>query len=115
VESRTGLDLAQLAALAAERSARFAELRGPASKGELLEALRDALALPPYMGSNWDALEEVLAYPDGDRAGPTLLAWSEPRRMPTHEATTFKAIVKAAAAARASAGEGALVVVVAGP
>jgi hypothetical protein len=114
VQSRTALDRTQLARLAAEHSARFAELHGPETKTELLEALREVLALPRYTGSNWDALEEVLAYPERNGAGPVLLAWHNPRRLPTREAATFRAIVQAAAGVRGSSGDGALVVA-AGP
>jgi hypothetical protein len=115
VDSQQRLDGAQLAALAAEHSARFAELRGPATKAELLNALGAALALPAYTGSNWDALEEVLSYPEGSGARPALLAWHDPQRLPADDAATFRAIVRAAAQVRASAGDGALVVVVASP
>jgi barstar (barnase inhibitor) len=111
VEGQTRLDRAHLAAVAAEHGARFAELRGPSSKAELLEALRDALELPRYMGSNWDALEEVLAYPEPGGAGPTLLAWYDPQRLPAGDAATFRDIVKAAGRVRASTNDGALVVV----
>jgi hypothetical protein len=114
VQSQTRVDRAQLAAAAAEHSARLAELGGPTTKAELLDALRDALALPAYTGSNWDALEEVLAYPEGASAEPTLLVWHDPRRLPSRDAATFVAIVEAAAKARASARDGALVVVVDG-
>jgi hypothetical protein len=112
VQSQTVLDPDQLARLAAEHSARFAELHGPATKAELLDALREVLALPAYTGSNWDALEEVLSYPE--RGGAVLLAWYNPQRLPTRDAATFEAIVEAAAGVRASASDGALVVV-AGP
>jgi len=111
VEGRTRLDRAQLAAVASERGARFGELRGPSGKPELLAALREALALPAYTGSNWDALEEVLAYPEPGAAGPTLLVWYEPQRLPAGDAATFRDIVKAAVRVRGSTNDGALVVV----
>ena len=114
VESRAGLDRAELAATAQEHGARFGELHGPVSKATLLAAVRDALFLPDYMGSNWDALEEVLAYPEGDGTSPAILAWHDPLRLPAGDAATFRAIVQAAATARASAGDGPLVIV-AGP
>jgi hypothetical protein len=113
VRSQTGVDRAQLAAVAEEQSARLTELHGPTTKAELLDALRDALALPAYMGSNWDALEELLAYPEGVSAEPTLLVWHDPRRLPSRDASTFVAIVESAAKARVSARDGALVVVIA--
>jgi hypothetical protein len=111
VEGQTRLDGARLGAVAAEHGARFAELRGPSTKAELLDAVHDALALPRYMGSNWDALEEVLAYPEPAAAGPALLAWYEPHRLPAADAATFKDIVRAAVRARGSTHDGALVVV----
>jgi len=114
VESEQHLDTAQLAAAATEHGASFGELHGPTSKAALLESLRDALNLPRYTGSNWDALEEVLAYPERQSSGPALLAWHDPERLPTEDATTFRAIVRVAAKARASSGDGPLVVV-AGP
>jgi hypothetical protein len=100
-----------LAATASEYGARFGELHGPTSKAALLDALRGALDLPRYTGSNWDALEEVLAYPEPNQAGPAILAWHHPHRLPTRDAATFRAIVGAAAEARAAAGCGPLVVV----
>ena len=114
VESRSQLDATRLAGAAEEHGARFGELHGPARKAALLAALRDALSLPGYMGSNWDALEEVLAYPEGDGTTPAILAWHDPRQLPNSDAATFRAIVQAAATVRASAGDGPLVVV-AGP
>ena len=114
VESRTRLDGARLAATAREHGARFAELHGPHSKAALLDMLREALALPSYTGSNWDALEEVLAHPEPAGAGSALLAWHDPRRLPARDAVTFSAILQAATDARARAGDGPLVVV-AGP
>ena len=45
------------------------------------EALREALALPTYMGSNWDGLEEVLAYRIQGAPGPTLRVWYDPHRL----------------------------------
>ena len=39
---------------------------GVADKPALLAALRDALELPEWTGSNWDALEERLRSFDGD-------------------------------------------------
>jgi hypothetical protein len=114
VESRSKLDRAQLASAAREHGARFGELHAPSGKAALLRALRDALALPGYMGSNWDALEEVLAYPEGDGTSPAIVAWHHPLRLADGDAAIFKAILRAAATARASAGDGPLVVV-AGP
>jgi hypothetical protein len=99
--------------VASERGARFAELRGPSSKAELLEALREALALPTYMGSNWDALEEMLAYPDS-AAEPTLLAWYDPHRLPAADAATFRDILQAAVRVRGSTNDSSLVVVTTG-
>jgi hypothetical protein len=111
VEGHTHVERAQLMAVATERGARFAELRGPSSKAELLDALRDALDLPAYTGANWDALEEVLAYPEPAAAGPTLLAWYDADRLPAGDAATFRDIVRAAVRVRGSSNDGALVVV----
>ena len=115
VESAEPLDPAQLAATANEYGARFAELHGPTSRADLLEALRaSGLGLPGYTGRNWDALEEVLAHPESGSAGPAIVAWHDPGRLPSADAATFRSIVEAAADARAAAGDGALIVV-AGP
>jgi methylmalonyl-CoA/ethylmalonyl-CoA epimerase len=70
--------------------------------------------VPDWIGRNWDALEEQLAHPEPDRAGPVIIAWHEPDRLEPRAAATFRAIVASAAEARARAGDGSLVVV-AGP
>ena len=114
LESTKRPDPALLAATAKEYGARFAELAGPTSKAELIEALATGLGLPAYLGRNWDALEEVLAHPEPHAAGPAIVAWHDPDRLPAGDAATFRAIVVAAAEARAAAGDGALIVV-AGP
>jgi methylmalonyl-CoA/ethylmalonyl-CoA epimerase len=114
IDSPDRPDPALLAATANEYGARFAELAGPTTKGELLDALATGLGLPTYLGRNWDALEEVLAHPEADAAGPAIVSWHDPARLPAADAATFRAIVTAAAEARAAAGDGALIVV-AGP
>jgi len=114
VASQTPLDSERLAAAAAEHGAHFDELRGPADKTSLLGFLRTALRLPPYTGSNWDALEEVLAYPEPASAGPVLLAWHDPEQLPPHDMATFMEILNHAITTRARTGAGPLVIV-AGP
>jgi len=107
-------DAGALAATANEYGGRFAELPGPASKAELLDGLHAGLALPAYSGGNWDALEEVLRDTEAVGAGPIIVAWHEPSRLPSDDGTTFRSIVAAVAEERAAAGDGALIVV-AGP
>jgi methylmalonyl-CoA epimerase len=115
IEAGEPLDLAALATLAKETGARFAHLDGPASKTELLDGLASGLAFPDWAGHNWDALEEMLSAPEA-YGGPTatLIAWTDPARLPDPDAGTFRTIVDAAAAAR-TAGGGGVLVVVAGP
>jgi hypothetical protein len=107
-------DVASLAATANEYGARFAELDGPATKAELLDALHDGLGFPDYDGRNWDALDELLRDPDASGAGPVVIAWRHPDRLPHADAATFRSLVTRAAASRAAHGDGSLVVV-AGP
>jgi hypothetical protein len=114
IVSEAPLDVALLAGAAREHGARFGQLDRPDSKSALLHSVRAALALPRYTGSNWDALEEVLAYPERSNAGPLVVAWVDPQGLPAGDAATFLDIVQRAADARASAGDGPLVVV-AGP
>jgi methylmalonyl-CoA/ethylmalonyl-CoA epimerase len=114
VETSDPLDEAVLAATANEYGARFAVLQGPSTKGEIIEALTTALGLPDWTGRNWDALEELLAHPEPAQAGPIVIAWHDPDRLPAADAATFRAIVTTAAEARAQAGDGSLLVV-AGP
>jgi methylmalonyl-CoA/ethylmalonyl-CoA epimerase len=109
------LDIGALAGLANEHGARFAHLAGPATKRALLETLAADLAFPGWAGRNWDALEELLARPEPPMAGPILIAWSDPRRLDPADASTFRAIVAAAAAERARSGDGPLVVVTGSP
>ncbi len=105
------LDGAVLAATANEYGARFAALHGPTTKAQVLHKLIDALGLPPWTGRNWDALEELLAHPEPDHAGPIIIAWHFPGRLGSEESATFRSIVGRAAEARAQAGDGALLVV----
>ena len=114
VETAAALDAAALAATANEYGARFASLHGPTSKAQVLTKLNAALGFPAWAGRNWDALEELLAHPGSDEAGPIVIAWHDPGRLDAADAATFRAIVAAAAEARAQAGDGSLVVV-AGP
>jgi methylmalonyl-CoA/ethylmalonyl-CoA epimerase len=114
VEVDGDLDAAVLAATANEYGARFASLHGPATKGQILDKLNEALGLPSWAGRNWDALEELLAHPEPDHAGPVIIAWHDPGRLDHADAATFKAIIATAAEARAQAGDGSLLVV-AGP
>jgi methylmalonyl-CoA/ethylmalonyl-CoA epimerase len=107
-------DVTSLAATANEYGGRFAELAGPTSKAELLDALHDGLAFPDYDGRNWDALDELLRDPTASGAGPIVIAWRHPDRLPPADATTFRSLIEAAAEARAARGDGSLVVV-AGP
>ena len=107
-------DTALLTATANEYGARFAELIAPRTKAEVIEALVAARAVPDWIGRNWDALEEQLAYPEPDHAGPVIIAWHKPAALDGRSATTFRAIIAAAAEARAQAGDRSLVVV-AGP
>jgi methylmalonyl-CoA epimerase len=114
VETGDALDLAALEGLAKETGARFAHLDGPATKAELLDGLASGLAFPDWAGHNWDALEELLSYPERTAATATLVAWTDPARLAEPDTGTFRTIVDAAAAARTSNGDGVLVVV-AGP
>jgi barstar (barnase inhibitor) len=114
IASRSRLDSARLAATAAEHGAHFDELHGPSNKASLLVSLREALRLRPYTGSNWDALEEVMAYPEPSETGPVLLAWHDPEQLPPGDMATFVEILNHAVATRARTGSGPLVIV-AGP
>ena len=111
---REAVDETLLAGTANEFGARFAVLRGPATKAEVLAALHHDLQLPDWAGSNWDALEELLAHPEPDQAGPVIIAWHEPDNLDPAHAATFRSIVTSAAEVRARAGDGSLLVV-AGP
>jgi methylmalonyl-CoA/ethylmalonyl-CoA epimerase len=114
VEVAGELDAVVLAATANEYGARFASLHGPTTKAQVIDKLADALGLPDWTGRNGDALEEVLAHPESDHAGPVIIAWHDPGRLDQTDAATFKAIIASAAEARARAGDGSLLVV-AGP
>lgn len=111
VDERAALDVPALAALANEHGARFAHLAGPATKRALLAMLAAELAIPGWAARNWDALEALMAHPEPAMSGSLLIAWTDRRRLDAADAATFRAIVTAAAAARARAGDGPLVVV----
>ncbi len=71
---------------ARDAGVRVAELRGPASKATLLEAIGTGLRYPDWWGRNWDALSELLHVPepaesDGMPARsdvPEVVAWHDP-------------------------------------
>lgn len=111
VDSDGPIDSGALAGTANEFGARFAELLGPRSKDALLDQLAAGLGFPGWAGRNWDALEELLARPEAASAGPVIVAWHDPGRLPTPDADTFRSIVEAAAHERATAGVGALIIV----
>ena len=107
-------DAAGLAATANEYGARFAQLHGPHTKAEVIDALYEGLGAAGWAGQNWDALEEVLGTPGLAHAGPLVIAWHDPGRLDPAAARTFRSIIASAAERRAQAGDGALLVV-AGP
>jgi methylmalonyl-CoA/ethylmalonyl-CoA epimerase len=107
-------DVDLLTATANEYGARFADLRAPRTKAEVIEALVAARTVPDWIGRNWDGLEEQLAHPEPEHAGPVIIAWATPARLDSRSAATFRSIIARAAEARAQAGDGSLVVV-AGP
>ncbi|MGH2476295.1 MAG: VOC family protein, partial [Candidatus Limnocylindrales bacterium] len=111
-EGVVALDLTRLAALANEFGARFAVLDGPASKRALLAGLAEGLGFPAWTGRNWDAVEEILAHPEGPLSGPVLIAWIDPESLDRPDATMFRSIIVEAAAARVRQGDGPLVVAV---
>ncbi|HET7703524.1 MAG TPA: methylmalonyl-CoA epimerase [Candidatus Limnocylindrales bacterium] len=84
--------------------ARVVHLRGPASKGELLDRLARGLAFPTWFGRNWDALEELLRspVPPDDRA--IVLVWHDPDRLPSPDRELAEAVFEAVAEARARTG-----------
>jgi methylmalonyl-CoA/ethylmalonyl-CoA epimerase len=106
------LDAAAVAATANEYGARFAALYGPHSTTQILDKLQAALALPPWSGRDWEDLENVLAHPASDHAGPMIIAWLEPDRLDPGEAAAFRSAIENAAEARAQSGDGALVMVI---
>lgn len=113
VEAAQAPDLSALTTLAQELGARLVELHGPASKTALLDDLHRVLALPPYTGRNWDALEEVLADPDRRGREPTVIAWHDPEHLPAADRRTFRDIVRSVTMDRSGPGGAPLVVVVA--
>jgi methylmalonyl-CoA/ethylmalonyl-CoA epimerase len=90
-------------------------LDGPASKGALLDALQALLVLPGWMGRNWDALHEVLAYPEPPPTGPVVVLWHHPERLPDRDRAAFADVVRSVAAIRSAAGDAAIIVVEAPP
>lgn len=114
VETDRPLDTAFLAATANEYGARFAQLHGPTSKVEVLDALYEWLGVAGWAGRNWDALDEVLGAPAPEHAGPLIVAWHDPGTLDPDDTRIFRSIIASAAERRAQAGDGALLVV-AGP
>jgi methylmalonyl-CoA epimerase len=118
VDVAAPLDVEAAGRTAMSAGARFADLGGPRSKADLLEAIATGLEMPGWFGRNWDALEESLARPEPPLAGPILFAWPRPERLERADpkaARTFRSIVKAAAAERHERGLGPLLVIAAKP
>src|SRR5664280_2563271 len=59
-----GAAVAGLIAAAHDAGARVAELRAPATKTALFDAISAGLRYPDWWGRNWDALSELLHFPD---------------------------------------------------
>ena len=62
--------VSHLLVAARARGARVAELSAPAGKAELLDAIGTGLRFPGWWGRNWDALSELLHFPEPADAGP---------------------------------------------
>jgi methylmalonyl-CoA/ethylmalonyl-CoA epimerase len=109
------LDMAALAATANEFGARFIVLDGPGSRSHLVAGLVHALGLRPGAGQGMEELEAALGHPEPDHAGPIVIAWDEPSRLPAEVGVRLRSLVERAAHARAQAGDGSLVLVVGPP
>ena len=90
--------------------ARLAELRGPASKEDLLDEVARGLGLPAWFGRNWDALEELLRHPEPADDRAIVIVWHDPERMPSADRAIAQEVFTTAAAARFAAGKRPLVV-----
>ncbi|MBA2381333.1 MAG: methylmalonyl-CoA epimerase [Chloroflexi bacterium] len=90
--ARTAFDLAVV---------RLADLRGPATKAELLDRIASDLEFPAWFGRNWDALDDLLIDDDG-RA--ILVFWHDVERLPAADRSTARSIFADAARARQEAG-----------
>jgi methylmalonyl-CoA epimerase len=111
VELPRSPDRQVLVALAAEHGADLAILDAPTTKAALLDTLRDGLRFPVSSGRNWDALDELLSYPDPSPARPALIVWFGPDHLPEADARVFREIV-ANAVQRRSTADGAIVLVI---
>ena len=83
VDASKPLDEAAVATAARDADARLAVLRGPASKAELLDQIAAGLGFPVWFGRNWDALSELLRFPEPPHEQPILVAWLDPARLAT--------------------------------
>ena len=99
-----GIGKAPLPGAIASSIARVVHLRGPASKGELLDRLASGLAFPAGWGRNWDALEELLRTPDPPDDRAIVLVWHDPDRLPARDRELAEEIFAAVAEARARSG-----------
>ena len=108
-------DLGALAGAAEDLGARVAILRGPRSKAELLDGLAEELAFPGWFGRNWDALDELLAFPDPPDERATLVIWDDAERLAAFDpasAGMARDVFASAAASRAAAGAAPLVLLI---
>jgi methylmalonyl-CoA/ethylmalonyl-CoA epimerase len=104
--------------------AHVAELRGPTSKALLLTAIGEGLRYPDWWGRNWDALAELLTFPEaestdgaGGPAVPDVIAWHDPALLAEADPAAWEAalgILGEAITARLGRGAAPLVVAFAG-
>jgi RNAse (barnase) inhibitor barstar len=114
VEAGASADLDAIAADAAGRGALVARLAGPASKEELLDMLARELAFPAWFGRNWDALDELLRYPEPPDDRPILIVWDDVDRLESIDpdsASTAHDIFVSAAEERSAAGASPLILI----
>ena len=108
------IDEGSIAAASAEAVVAF--LRGPASKDELFDKLAAGLGFPAWFGRNWDALDELLRFPEPAHDRPILVAWSDAEALAIADPDAhrlLREVVAGAAAERHAAGARALVLLVA--
>ena len=115
VEVGLATDLAAIAVAARDRGARVGLLKGPASKDELLDMVARELGFPGWFGRNWDALDELLVFPDPPDDRVILVVWDDADRLAAVDpasASTARDVFASAAQERAALGAASLVVII---
>jgi hypothetical protein len=109
IDRRSLPDAAEQAELM-KAGARLAEVGGT-SAAELIESIIGGLDLPGWVGHNWDAIHELLRFPEPDDGQAIVLIWRDPEAIPDGDRAIARSVFADAARWRVANGRRPLIVV----